>query len=561
MRVSFVHPAGYNFCPGQPDFTLLANRMAPIGILTLSAWLDKHGHETQLVDCLGPNPPKGIEATVEKVLSFNPDFVGFSTTTSAFLEGYDIATLIKAKRPSVKTIFGAVHPSSAGAQLLPAFPNIDYLCIGEGEGAMQDLADGKPLRSIPNLVWRDGDKLVSNPRRGRITDLDTLPFPNYKKLDGFPKGYHLPLFSYRKRWGATMITSRGCPFTCSYCDRTVYERLYKYNSANYVWEHMKYLRDEFGVHHINFYDDLFTASRKRVIELCETLIKKPLGMDWNCAIRVGHNDDDELFSLMKRAGCLQVSMGIESADPTLMDRHKTGVKLEEVAEVIKRVHKLGMRAKGLFIFGLPGETPETFKTTSDWIQTLDVDEMNMTKFTPFYGAPMWHEIIDQEGKEGFFHEDWRLMNCLNFIYRPAGFESVAQMEKLYNEHVQRFYRGKQYQKRFRARIWEHKWTLWHLFKNLPSMLAAQRYFKSSHEKPDMLDFKKIPLHPAQPKRLTAGTTSKTVFEDIDKKYVPAELPKAAPEQADSEAEIQKAKAEATSGITRPEAFRNPSEAH
>ena len=73
MRVSFVHPAGYNFCPGQSDFTILANRMAPIGILTLAAWLDKHGHETQLVDCLGPNPPKSIEATVEKVLAFNPD--------------------------------------------------------------------------------------------------------------------------------------------------------------------------------------------------------------------------------------------------------------------------------------------------------------------------------------------------------------------------------------------------------------------------------------------------------------------------------------------------------
>jgi radical SAM superfamily enzyme YgiQ (UPF0313 family) len=145
--------------------------------------------------------------------------------------------------------------------------------------------------------------------------MDDIPFPDYSKLEGYPAGYHLPLFAYRKRHGATMITSRGCPFTCSYCDRTVYERKYRYNSAEYVWEHMKMLRDRYGVHHINFYDDLFTASRKRVLELMEVLIKKPLGMDWNCAIRIGHNDDVELFRLMKQAGCLQVSMGIESADP------------------------------------------------------------------------------------------------------------------------------------------------------------------------------------------------------------------------------------------------------
>jgi radical SAM superfamily enzyme YgiQ (UPF0313 family) len=522
MRVALVHPAGYNFCPGQADLSLFANRMAPIGILSLASWLDKHGHETMLIDCLGPNPPKNAEETARKLLDWNPDMVGFSTTTSAFLDGYDIACLIKDKRPSVKIIFGAVHPSSIGGQLLEHFPGIDYLCVGEGEGTLEDLADGKALGTISNLVWRDGERIVSNERRARINDLDELPFPAWHKLQGFARGYHLPLFSYIQRYGTNLITSRGCPFTCSFCDRTVFEHKYRHNSAEYTWEHMKYLRDTYGVHHINFYDDLFTASRKRVVELCETLIRKPLGMDWNCAIRVGHNDDEELFALMKRAGALQLSMGMETADPDMMDRHKTGVELEQVRETTRRIQKLGMRTKGLFIFGLPGETPETFRKTSDFIMDLDLDEMNMTKFTPFHGAPMWHEIIANNGVEGDFHEDWRLMNCLNFVYVPKGFSSREQMEDLYNWHIMRFYKSKQYERRFRGRIWQHRWTLWHMIKHVPMLIRAKTHF--THEGVSVAtQLEKIPLHPAQPREpLAAGTTSNTVFADVPEQYLPAE---------------------------------------
>ena len=520
MRVALVHPAGYNFCPGQPDLTLFANRMAPIGILSLASWLDKHGHETMLLDCLGPNAPKTTEETVQRILAFKPDMVGFSTTTSAFLDGYDIASQIKQKHPEIKTIFGAVHPSSIGGQLLEHFPNADYLCVGEGEGTLVDLADGKALKDVPNLVYRDGDRIVSNPRRARINDLDELPFPAWDKLDGFASGYHLPLFSYIKRYGTNMITSRGCPFTCSFCDRTVYEHKYRHNSAEYTWEHMKLLRDRYGVHHINFYDDLFTASRKRVVELCETLIRKPLGMDWSCAIRVGHNDDEELFALMKRAGALQLSMGIETADPGMMERHKTGLEPDMVRATVGRIQKLGMRVKGLFIMGLPGETPESFRKTSDFVLDLDLDEMNMTKFTPFHGAPMWHEIIANNGKDGNFHEDWRLMNCLNFVYIPEGFQSREQMEDLYNWHILRFYKSKNYERRFRKRLWQHRWTLWHIVKHLPTLLRAKTHF--THEGVSVAtQLEMIPLHPAQPTvPLAAGTTSNTAFANVPEQYLP-----------------------------------------
>jgi anaerobic magnesium-protoporphyrin IX monomethyl ester cyclase len=329
VRITLVHPAGFNFVPGQPDFSVLANRMPPIGILSLAAWLDKHGHETAVHDCLGPFAPPSIEENAEIILATKPELVGFSTTTSGFMDAVDMATYIKQRQPEIKIVFGNVHVSSLGAPLLENFPEIDYLCIGEGEGAMLDLADDKAPHEIYNLVYRDDARIVSNPRRARILDLDELPFPAYEKLEGFPHAYHLPLFSYIKKHGATMITSRGCPYTCSFCDRTVFERLYKVNSAQYIYDHMKHLRDRFGVYHINFYDDLFTAKKQRVFDLCDLLIEKPLGMQFNCAIRTGHTSD-EMLQKLKQAGALMVSMGIESADPEMMERHKAGVTLEAV---------------------------------------------------------------------------------------------------------------------------------------------------------------------------------------------------------------------------------------
>lgn len=386
MRITLVHPSGFNFIPGQPDFSVLANRMAPLGILSLAAWLEQHGHPTAVYDCLGPLAPASLEGQTAQILATEPDLVGFSATTSGFMDAVDLAAQLKAVRPELRVVVGNVHASSVGAPLLESFPEFDALCLGEGEGPLLDLVEGKALAGIPNLVWRDGARIVTNPRRPRLQNLDDLPFPAYEKLAAFPERYHLPLCSYVKRHGATMITSRGCPYTCSFCDRTVFEHQYKFNSPAYIYAHMKHLRDRFGVHHINFYDDLFTAHQGRVSELCQRLIDEPLGMDFNCIIRTGHTSDD-LLRLLKRAGCIMVSLGVESADPGLMARHKAGVTLEAVRDTVEKVHAAGLRAKGLFIFGLPGETAETFQRTSDFILSLDLDDMNLPSSAPSTGRP------------------------------------------------------------------------------------------------------------------------------------------------------------------------------
>ena len=235
---------------------------------------------------------------------------------------------------------------------------------------------------------------------------------------------------------------------------------------------MKYLREHFEIRHINIYDDLFTANRNRIEKLCELLKAKPLGLHFNCAVRVGHTDDN-LLRQLKEAGCLMVSLGIESADPAMLERHKSGVKLEEVKHTLARIKAAGLRSKGLFIMGLPGETEGSIRITSDFIMSLGLDDMNMSKFTPFPGAPLWPTIH----QEGHFNNDWRLMNCLNFVFVPKDIASKERLDELYNRHVKRFYTDRQWRRKISSHLWEHRWSLLRLMMHLPTFLAAKRHFQ------------------------------------------------------------------------------------
>ncbi len=471
-RVVLVHPRGFNWFPGKRDITDIANRMVPQGLLSLASYLAAQGHDVFVYDCLGPDAPLDLQKQAQAILAYNPQIVGFSATTSSFPDAAELAQIIKNSSSDIKTLCGGVHVSALEKILLQDYPAFDFLAAGEGEETIAELAEGCDPAAIKGLIWRRKEEIVANEPRLKIPDLDFLPFPAYEKLKGFPRDYHLPLFSYIQAPGATMITSRGCMYQCSYCDRSVFKKGFRYNSAAYIYEHMKYLREKFGVRHINIYDDLFTANRERIVELGEKLSRYPLGIHFNCAVRVGYTDDD-LLKMLKDAGCLMVSLGIESADPDMLKRHKSGVSLDEVRDTVRRIQKAGLRVKGLFMMGLPGETEESVKQTSNFIISLGLDDMNMAKFTPFPGAPLWGTIKD----DGSFNEDWRLMNCLNFVFVPRGIASKERLDQLYNEHVKRFYSDKAWRERFRKRIWQHRRSLIYLLRHLPSFWSAKNQFE------------------------------------------------------------------------------------
>jgi anaerobic magnesium-protoporphyrin IX monomethyl ester cyclase len=472
MKVLLINPFGSNWVEGMEDHTDTAIRLAPIGILSIAAYLLEKGHDVDVYDCRGAVSRIGAADVLSRVLSFKPDLVGFTAVTSSFLNAYRLTEQIKKREPNITVVIGGVHVSALRSNILASYPAIDYLVTGEGERAMAALASGEKPGAIQGLVYRDGTEIMDNGLRTDLCELDSLPFPAYHKLEGFPDKYEAALFNYPKAPSATIISSRGCPYQCSYCDRSVYRRSFRYNSAEYLYDHMAFLKKQFGIRHVFFYDDLFTFNRERIEKFCRLLRVKPLKMTYNCAVRVGHIDDD-LLKMLKASGCWMVSLGIESGAPEILARHKTAVDFNEMRTTVKRIQRSGLRAKGLFMMGLPGETEATIQMTSDFITNLELDDMNMTKFTPFPGSPIYKTIH----QEGLFEERWELMNCLNFVFVPKGIESKERLDELYKKFIKHFYTGKNWTRKFGPLMFKSPHSAYRLIRNLPTFLKIKHDFE------------------------------------------------------------------------------------
>ena len=333
-RVLFIHPQGFNFVPGQADITRFANIMPPMGVAWMAAYLERAGYETCVLD--GYAQPRSVPAMAQAALELAPDIVAFSVTTSGFPEAYAIATAINATRPELPTVFGGVHVSAMKEALLKRFPLVDYAVVGEGEQAMLALLSAawmRPRQCQRCSIARAATCGYRRPPLTRSCSM-TCRFRLISACLVSPRPYHLAIFNYGKAPATSTVTSRGCPYLCSYCDRSVYGKSFRFNSAAYVYEHMRYLRERFGIRHVTFYDDLFTYDRARITQLCTRLINEPLGMTFACDVRVNHIDR-ELIHLMKAAGCWQVAFGIESGDPVILRAHRRDPKLSRVGEAAR----------------------------------------------------------------------------------------------------------------------------------------------------------------------------------------------------------------------------------
>ncbi len=436
-RILLVHPLGYN--PGQAihDISRVANIMSPLGILSIAAYLENKGIAADIIDCYAhPDSETKIQDYLKEK---NPAYIGLTCTTSSFHDAVRTAKMAKSILPGIKSVFGGAHISALREKILEGYPDVDFSVIGEGEECLEALikadTDEQALSRIPGLVFRDKDDIIFTGFREKGIDLDNLPFPAYEKLEGYPHAYKLPIFNYPGTPNTCCNSSRGCPYACSYCDRSVFRRSFRYNSAEYLYEHMKYLKKRFGIRHINFYDDQFTFNRGRVEEFCRMMMNNHLNMTFNCAVRAEHIDF-ELMKLMKSSGCWMMSLGIETGDPELLAQHRQNVDLDMLADTIRNIKRAGIRTKGLLMMGLPGESEESIKCSMDYVFSLPIDDFNLAKFTPFPGSPLYENIHNL----GTFDEDWDKMDCMNFLFVPKGMSKERLNElfvKFYKAHYTR----------------------------------------------------------------------------------------------------------------------------
>jgi radical SAM superfamily enzyme YgiQ (UPF0313 family) len=251
------------------------------------------------------------------------------------------------------------------------------------------------------------------------------------------------VYDYPRGPVATIAASRGCPFHCKFCDTSTFGSKVRFYTPAKVFEMMQYLQRRWGVRHVMFVDDLFLASRQRTTELCELILKSKFKMTWTCDARVDTVKPD-LLQLMKRAGCWQISFGLETGSDDMLRRMDKSARVEKSERAVNWSADAGIRTKGLFMLGYPGETRETIQMTKDFVRRIPMTIMNLTKFTPYPGSPVYRELYGTTIRD----DHWEKMNGMNFVWAPEGI-SVEELDRHYQEVLTWFYKQKRVRREYR----------------------------------------------------------------------------------------------------------------
>jgi radical SAM superfamily enzyme YgiQ (UPF0313 family) len=409
------------------------NTMPALGLLQLAAGLKKAGGAVHVVDA--PARGLGFDRALRELLARDPAVVGMTAFTPSVANAARLAAMIRNARPGLPIILGGPHVSAVPEETVRRFPVFTAGVIGEGDERVTEvsrrIAQGdNDLSGIPGLVinqggssrapktgasGNEGDIIRTPGEPALVQDLDSLPFPAWDLAPGFPSAYSPAAHTYRRLPAATMFTTRGCPEQCAFCDRSVFGNAVRAHSAEYVVEQMALLADRFGVRDITIYDDAFPLLKPRLMRICELIRKRGLDLTWSCNSRAGLADP-EVLKAMKAAGCWQIGYGIESGDQGILDRIKKRLRLEEIERAVRITEEAGIRTKGFFMIGHPGETPGTILRTIEFAKRLPLSDYQTCFFTPFPGTSARAEA----GKWGTLENDWSRMNLLYPVFVPTG---------------------------------------------------------------------------------------------------------------------------------------------
>ncbi|MDI6825971.1 MAG: radical SAM protein [Candidatus Aenigmarchaeota archaeon] len=352
--------------------------------------LEKSGFsDIKLMDAIAKNWSR--KETINFIKSFNPDLIIVDTSTPSIHNDVEVAAEIKKALPNSHVNLVGTHLTRKTEETFGLSEAIDSICRGEYDFTLVELAEAieseKPLREIEGLSFREDGKIFHNPERPLLTskELDELPFVSevYKK--------HLNIWDYFYASllypQVTILTARGCPFSCSFCN-IPFKNSYRPRSPENVVDEFEYIQDELPeVREVMIEDDTFPVSKRRTIEISDLLIKRKIKISWSCNARV--DTDYETLKRMKDAGCRLLCVGFESpVQKTLNTVHKKTTARMQL-EFMKNCNKLGLLVNGCFILGLPGDTEETIKETIEFAKKLNPDTVQFYPLFLYPGTEAW----------------------------------------------------------------------------------------------------------------------------------------------------------------------------
>ncbi|MEI7733184.1 MAG: hopanoid biosynthesis associated radical SAM protein HpnJ [Verrucomicrobiota bacterium] len=437
MKTLFLNPPSFEGFDGGAGARYQARR--EIRSFWYPTWLAQPAAlvpDSKLLDC----PPHDIDvkACLETAKAF--DHVVINTSTPSLRNDCKVAEAIKAQKPATTIGFVGAHAAVLPTETLKASPAVDWAGRKEFDYTCKEVAEGRPLAEIKGLSYKKDGKIIHNPERDLIANMDDLPWV----VDVYKRDLEIEKYSigYLKEPYLSLYTGRGCPAQCTFClwPQTIGGHKYRVRSADSVAAEMAHAKKLFPqVEEFFFDDDTFTANLPRAREVAKKL--KPLGVTWSCNSRANLNYDT--IKQMKDGGLRLFLVGYESGNAQILERVKKGVTLEEMRRFTADCKKLGVMIHGTFVLGLPVETKETIEETMRFAMELDVFSIQVSLAAPYPGTELY-EMAKQNGwfskkdKTDILHEDGYQQSTLEY----PGLTKDEIFEAMDRFYVKYFFRPK-----------------------------------------------------------------------------------------------------------------------
>lgn len=382
----------------------------PVGTLLLATILKQHGIHSRVLPfyCFGDvgDFESFLNRAVEKIIAQKPAIISFYTRCDTYHISIKLAQRIKQKQKDIYIVFAGPQADISAEETLRVIPDVDYICSGEGENTVvpffSSLIARQPDHSIDGLTFRDGSRIVQNPRPALIEDLDTLPPLDYSLLD--PEDYasddHFVNYF-------PVDVGRGCPFSCTFCStNTFWGRKYRLKSAERIIDEIKTIHETFGFTLFSFQHDMFTMDRKRVIQVCHQLMNIGFPISWRCSARLDCLDN-ELIDIMTAAGMNSLFIGIETGSAQMQKKIRKNLKLDDAFDKLSYISSKGVSVTASFIFGFPEETEEDFlQTLSLMIKLSKIPKIHLQHhlLTFFSGTELTNKYVEQISKSTVFSD-------------------------------------------------------------------------------------------------------------------------------------------------------------
>jgi len=437
MKIVLVDPPTcHDQLYGDWDLSAVDTYSPPLGLLHIASFVREHGHITYVLDVTARR--WSMQEAIESVMELDPDVVGLSSKTINISNANRIAEELKKQGLAAPVILGGAHMTALPVETLERFNAFDYGIVGEGELTLLELinriSNNGPTHDVKGVVWRDDHgRIVVNPPRPLIRDLDQLPFPAWDLLPNFPDAYPHSALETKRLPAASIITSRGCPHKCTFCDRAVFGSVVRHHSAEYTLEMIRDLKNNYGIKDLMILDDNFLLDKKKLFHICDGIIEENMDLRWYCLSHVKFMTEDRLRKI-KEAGCWTMEVGIESGCERILRLLKRNTTKTQIADTMKKAKKEGIKIKGNFIFGLPSETRESLEETIQFATSIDISLFQQTFLTIWPGC----ELSEYADRYGYTEKDWGKLAHFQISFIPDGLtpEDLLRASK---EAFRRFY--------------------------------------------------------------------------------------------------------------------------